>query len=574
MKAELTNPSQEATGSWRILVVDELALPETGATIDLMEVLPEGLRSRYSHPTSILKDQPPTSAALDAIPILKGVKKGHYGKIIERLVKAGMVVLQDTPPLCINGIFGVAKGTKSRLIVDCRRANMYFREPEGVRLPSPADLANLRINKGERVYVAKADMKDYFHNFYLPPWYAQYFGLPALSDEQGEKRYPVLRSLPMGWAHSVLLAQSAHEHLLRPLSGLASRVSSISHLDGAAVMEYIDDHAFLALDPITANQLLWQSLQLLIAAGLSSHPGKEVWATWNQEDVEVLGIRLAKGVQIRPTRRAVKALIRETTRLVKDKTVRTNTLSSLAGKWVWVLMIRRPFLAFLEEIYVVLKEAAKDGRKSVQNTSKLRGELNNLLRVLPLVEFSLERKFAKQVLASDASEGGCGVVSTETEEPERLFRFRVRKGWASFLTGKGPEGYDGELEREIGHKEAHDFLKQKPWKVELSFAWRFKDHIVYLETRAILQAIQRFISHIRVRETSTRATTLFIFVDARAALGACAKGRSSSRRLNVILRRIAIVCAVADIEMLYIWAPTDINPADNPSRNYRRAGAP
>ena len=60
---------------------------------------------------------------------------------------------------------------------------------------------------------------------------------------------------------------------------------------------------------------------------------------------------------------------------------------------------------------------------------------------------------------------------------------------------------------------------------------------------------------------------LMVPVDSRVVLGAVSKGRSSSRKMNFLLRKLGFWCLAYDIALERVWVPTWANPPDAPSRN-------
>ena len=59
---------------------------------------------------------------------------------------------------------------------------------------------------------------------------------------------------------------------------------------------------------------------------------------------------------------------------------------------------------------------------------------------------------------------------------------------------------------------------------------------------------------------------LIVFLDSSVCVGAFAKGRSSSFRLNGIIRALSGHLILAGIELVVIWVSSGANPADHPSR--------
>ena len=72
------------------------------------------------------------------------------------------------------------------------------------------------------------------------------------------------------------------------------------------------------------------------------------------------------------------------------------------------------------------------------------------------------------------------------------------------------------------------------------------------------------IAKLAVADTTPRR--IVVFMDSAVCVGAFSKGRSSSFRLNGILRAFSGHCILAGIELALIWISTKANPADFPSR--------
>jgi hypothetical protein len=101
------------------------------------------------------------------------------------------------------------------------------------------------------------------------------------------------------------------------------------------------------------------------------------------------------------------------------------------------------------------------------------------------------------------------------------------------------------------------------WSVTLSHPFQFPEHINLLELQAYLLALRGLVFNKGFRLHRCRLPML---VDSTAALGALVKGRSSFRKANRILRKVAAISVIGEIYTQNIWVPTDINPADAPSR--------
>jgi hypothetical protein len=160
-----------------------------------------------------------------------------------------------TKPAVVNGVFGVPKGDDAiRLIIDARPANLVFIDPPKVDLPTPDLVARLAVPPGETLYVAKVDLDNFYHRLLLPEWMRPYFALPAirasdvgLVEEFGGdvEMFPCCKTLPMGWSHSVFVAQRSHEYFLDTSTGLRPQdritLSNDFAVDRDRHQVYIDD---------------------------------------------------------------------------------------------------------------------------------------------------------------------------------------------------------------------------------------------------------------------------------------------------------------------------------------------
>jgi hypothetical protein len=88
------------------------------------------------------------------------------------------------------------------------------------------------------------------------------------------------------------------------------------------------------------------------------------------------------------------------------------------------------------------------------------------------------------------------------------------------------------------------------------------DHINAQELRVFVSLIVR-----RCRSAANAGRRIVALLDNLAATGAAAKGRSSSRRMNRLLRRLGAFLMAADVYIAPKYVPSGVNPADPPSRH-------
>ena len=101
------------------------------------------------------------------------------------------------------------------------------------------------------------------------------------------------------------------------------------------------------------------------------------------------------------------------------------------------------------------------------------------------------------------------------------------------------------------------------WEVAHSYPFRQEEHINVLELRAILHTLEW-----RARTTMFHSCRFLHLSDSQVCLSVLNKGRSSSRKLNRILRRISALCLALNLMPLWAWIESRLNPADEPSRRF------
>ena len=113
----------------------------------------------------------------------------------------------------------------------------------------------------------------------------------------------------------------------------------------------------------------------------------------------------------------------------------------------------------------------------------------------------------------------------------------------------------------------HPINAQKwQWQTLKAWPWRNPEHINVLEARAILQSIRW-----RARAHRGFHSRYVHLSDSQVCLAIFAKGRSSSFRLNQVLRKACAVLLSSNSYPLMGYVKTDNNPADAASRKYDKS---
>ena len=205
------------------IVAPRASLPSSLRFVSMCDVLPSAVFSSYSSSVLLRTDihmerliRPHVYAS-----------RNEYVELVKRMRGLGMLGC-TMQPRCVNGVFGVRKDENNiRLIIDARNANRYFIEPPHVLLPDPSFLTRLVLPPHVHLFVSKCDLSNFYHHIALPDWMHPFFALPPLTvrewngvedvfvgDNNGPDVYPTCMTLPVGWSHSVFIAQSIHEHIL------------------------------------------------------------------------------------------------------------------------------------------------------------------------------------------------------------------------------------------------------------------------------------------------------------------------------------------------------------------------
>ena len=270
----------------------------------MSDMLPLDWAVRYAHPNDLLR---PPSEVVTAPSAVMCASRADYLGVIRRLSDIGMIAWTQSPR-AINGLFGVPKepgvpDSQLRLIIDARPANAMFVDPPHVELPTPDIISRLSVPQGATLYIAKADISDFYHRILMPEAWWPYFALPSLTVAEAaasgipriipfggargvrnslERWYPCIKTLPMGFSHAVPLAQRLHEHFIDTYTALSGeeRINSTSSMliGASAHCSYIDDLTLAGLDPDRMNYLLDDYIKQAEAKGLTPKHSKTIRA--------------------------------------------------------------------------------------------------------------------------------------------------------------------------------------------------------------------------------------------------------------------------------------------------------
>lgn len=101
------------------------------------------------------------------------------------------------------------------------------------------------------------------------------------------------------------------------------------------------------------------------------------------------------------------------------------------------------------------------------------------------------------------------------------------------------------------------------WRVCFSILWQRREHINVLEAQSFLAAVKR-----SLRKSTGQHVRLLIFTDSQVVGHSVCRGRSSSRALNRVLRRIYAYCLAGSLQLTVAYYRSEHNPSDAPSRRF------
>jgi integrase len=239
-------------------------------------------------------------------------------------------------------------------------------------------------------------------------------------------------------------------------------------------------------------------------------------------------------------------------------------MSRLVGHWSWAFLARRCAFSVFRAVYRFIEVA---GRRKFDIWPSVVRELDIAIGLAPLLFSSIASPWFPKVLASDASGDGQGVVAADST-PAALARMSLCRppvpcGLASGAqesdpcSGVCPHGE--KIDRSL-----HPDLQSARWRTIVSSRWQRPEHINVLELRALNTAVRWAISH-----PSAAGARVLLWCDSLVGVGGVRKGRSSSLFLMPRLRTLTALLLASGTSLYCNWIPTEVNPADGPSRWFK-----
>ncbi|CAK0911498.1 unnamed protein product [Prorocentrum cordatum] len=532
--------------------------------IDVEAAIHEQLLPRKDAESNL--SEAPRQPYMDAI--LRAQPRAYAG-LVRRLRTAGMVTFSAAPREKCGLFFARKKSGKQRMVIDCRRANCWFRRPSTVALATGSALGELAVPEGEQLYVGHVDICDAFYHFGLPEAFREYFALPAVkagdvgltvlggrSLAPGSRVWPVLAVLPMGWSHALYWCQTIHRGIVSSIPALhdvpfISDKSVVPPVQPLAMTIYVDNFLALGTDPEAVSR----------AVKLVNVKAVETALDW----------------------------------LTSKAVVSPKEVERVLGHCTFVALLCREHLSIFRSVYTFIRRLGHCA--AVPLWESVRWELSTFSSLLCLISRKLQVSWSSKVMCTDASFWGFGLVCKDLDKDlvgsmgcfSERWRFLgdnkvLSRAWAAGSSEDEiitkPLESSKDFQKFVGDEEASkeartraagrlpEAVREEGWAVVGSHKWGSPpDNVVEGEARAIAFGVK----HI-CRSTKAFESHHLLLSDSLSSVLALGKGRSSAPGVSGALRSVAAHVAATGLRLSARWLPSEWNFADGPSRGLRHAG--
>ena len=235
--------------------------------------------------------------------------------------------------------------------------------------------------------------------------------------------------------------------------------------------------------------------------------------------------------------------------LASQRRMRGDTLQVLLGHFTWAFSINRPLYSIFGAAYKFVEMVGPNWARS---WSSVQRELRIGARSLLFVDASLGRPVCDTCLCSDAEgvngddNGGGAVVACELSSQSAT----------QFLCDTGLRTLPGAKNTKFVK-----WTNGQRWHVVEQRRWRHPAHVNILELEALPLGVKRV-----GRSSVARGGLLCAMTDSSTVFYSVRKGRSSKLQLRRLLQRLACVLLLHDLRLTLQWVPSEVCPADAPSR--------
>ncbi|CAK0821614.1 unnamed protein product [Prorocentrum cordatum] len=465
------------------------------------------------------------------------IEKRLLDKLLKRLRAANLLVFRFSVRRRV-GCFSVwKKSGAQRLVIDARIPNCFFEEPDPVQLASGACFANLQLDAGPPLVLGGADIKVAFYAIAMPEELRDLFGFEPIKAwelgvthaggeavKPGDRVFPVIAVLPMGWVLALQACQSLHELLARREPDVGEHNALADGrpppgLEPIVHTEYVDNFACFGRDPAVVRDVVARVRGRLVAAGLPMHEAEV------SVGGDALGWHFTEGGRCSMSLRTAWRLRLALLHVVKLGRASGREMSALLGHFTTQGLIRREVFSAPQACFAFAQQF-KSGRG--QLWPSVYRELRWMASLVFVAARELDAPWRSKVHVFDASEWGCGVIGKTIDTRDVV----VSIGHLLFRSTSG------------GETGAESLPSDGPLE------------------------ITKFTSNLD-RTSSSHSKRHLILGDAMTVILSRTKGRGASFGLCRALRRSAALVLAANLRPAWRWLPSEWNAADAASRKRR-----
>ncbi|CAK0881152.1 unnamed protein product [Prorocentrum cordatum] len=518
-----------------------------------------------------------------------------YASFLHDLFNAGMIEFTSERKHTLAPFF-VAKRDGSgqqRMVLDTRRVNRMFYDPDVAELPTAGSWQSLRLGADSSLFLGQCDIEAAFYRFLAPPGLSELMVLPSidrgalanvlpsgtLDGIVGRRCSPCLKVLPMGWNWSLFFCQHAVEGMLRTVGigdhRLVHERKVIPDLEGETVAAaYVDGVAVIGSKYDEVVSQLETVYGAFNTAGLKCKemelPSEHQKFTGLIFDRESGRISLGRS-RMWKIRQAL--LCQASQRYATGK-----ELASLVGHFNWAALLRRPLLCIFQSTYRFIKKAG-DSRWRIW--PEVIRELRVAAALAPFAYYDAKRPVDSTVYSTDAStgdldpagslHGGYGVTKRELGQQLVLETARVRERWRYHVEGAlharefafaardtSEAPFDG---MSFATVSSDVVFPMETWRNVTFGRWCREENILRLEGRALALGVRH-----KMRALRSRGHLHLMLNDNLSLVLGVEKGRSASPLINQTCRELCSYSVIHDMSVAVRWLPSEWNTSDKGSR--------
>eukprot|EP00438_Fugacium_kawagutii_P025616 Skav209719 [mRNA] locus=scaffold528:209114:215555:- [translate_table: standard] len=363
---------------------------------------------------------------------------GTYASFLQKLHGLSLIEFSTQPSKEQVGIFFVKKkGDRLRLILDCRRSNCHFSDPDPIHLATGEAMGRMHLLPNETLHTVSADLQNAFYTMEMPENLRPYFGLRRVRAQQlsvsevgGETVdgstwiYPRVKVIPMGWSWAMWWCQTLSERICER-GGLLPNERLRDHAPAPKGsfwhIQYVDNLHVFGANQTEVEQRFWKAVEALREAGLVVH---EIEV--GDQDAAVLGWNVTSDAVLKPKAARLWRLRLAIREILRRGRASGQQLERLIGHITFVSLCKREALSVLGESYTFFR---RHYTQVVPLWKSVRKELMNWDGIAPLIFCRLDANWGDTMYAVDASEWGLGVTTSSIGDDEACGLWSYNERW-------------------------------------------------------------------------------------------------------------------------------------------------